>query len=70
MSRRGTPNTHEKSTKKHSVTECYRCNKCGAMDKNVECLCYHEVEAVEYFELLNMRYGDMNAVSQRVSSCL
>ena len=40
------------------------------MDKNVECLCYHDVEAVEYFELLNMRYGDMNAVSQRVSSCL
>ena len=24
--------------------------------KNVECLCCHEVEAVEYFELLDMTY--------------
>ena len=36
------------------------------MDKNVECLCCREVKAVEYFELLGMRYGDMNAVTQRV----
>ena len=38
------------------------------MDKNVECLCCHEVEAMEYFELLGMtmKYGDVNAVTQRV----
>ena len=35
------------------------------MDQNVECLRY-EVEAVKYFELLDVRYGDMNAVTQRV----
>ena len=40
------------------------------MDENIECLCYHEVEAVEHFELLGMRYGDMNAVTQKVFSCL
>ena len=40
--------------------------KCGAMDKNVKCLHCHEVKAVEYFELLDMRCGDMNAVTQRV----
>ena len=34
--------------------------------KNVERLCCHEVKAVECFELLGMRYGDMNAVTQRV----
>ena len=44
----------------------YRCDKCGLMDKNVECMCSHKVEAVEYFELLDMRYGDMNAITQRV----
>ena len=36
------------------------------MGKNVECLYCHEVEAVEYFELLDMRYGDINAITQRV----
>ena len=25
-----------------------------------------KVEAVEYFELLDMRYGDINAITQRV----
>ena len=34
------------------------------MNKNWECLCCHEVEAVEYFELLGMRYVNMNAVTQ------
>ena len=28
------------------------------MDKNVECMCSHKVEAVEYFELLDMRYSE------------
>ena len=36
------------------------------MNKNVECLRCDEVEGVEYFELLGMRYSDMNAVTQRV----
>ena len=36
------------------------------MYKYVECSCYHEIEAVEYFELLGMRYGDMNGVTKRI----
>ena len=65
---RGTdfPSAHEKSTKNQSVAEWYRCGKCGAMDKNVECLHFHEVEAVEYFVSLDMKYDDMIAVTQRV----
>ena len=58
--------THEKSTKNQSVTEWYKCVKCGAMDKNVECFSCHKVEAVKCFELLGMRYGDVNVVTQRV----
>ena len=45
------PNTHEKSTKNQNVTEWCRCDKCRAMDKNVECLHCHQVDAVEYFEI-------------------
>ena len=60
------PNLHKKSTKNQRVTKWYSCDKCVAMDRNVECLCCHEVEHLEYFELLGMRYGDMNAVNQRV----
>ena len=60
------PNTHENSIKKQSVTKWSKYDKCGAMGKYVEYLCYQEVEAVEYFELLVMRYCDMNAVNQRV----
>ena len=52
--------------KNQRITKCYSCDKCVAMDKNVECLCCHEVEPLEYFELLGMRYGDMNAVNQKV----
>ena len=40
--------------------------KCGAMVKNVKSLCCDKVEAMEYFELLSMRYGNMNAVTQSV----
>ena len=36
------------------------------MDKNIECLYYDKVKAVEHFELLGRRYGDMNAITQRV----
>ena len=47
----------KKSTKNQSITERYTCGKCGAVDKNVERLCCLEIEAVEYFELLDMRNG-------------
>ena len=60
------PNTDEKSTKSQSVTDWYRCGQCGAIDKNVGCFFCHEVDAVEYFELLGMRYDDMNAVTLRI----
>ena len=62
----GIPNTHEKSTKNQSATEWYRWGKCGAMDKDAECLCCHEVKAVEYFELLDMRNGDKYAISLKL----
>ena len=57
---------HEESTKNQSVTEWYRCGECGAVGKNVECLRCEKVEDVGYFELLGMKYGDMNAVTQGV----
>ena len=47
----------------HSVAEWCRCGKCGATDKNVECLCCQEVEAIIHVELLGMRYDDMSAVT-------
>ena len=37
-----------------SVTEWYRCGKCGSMDKIAECLCRNKVEAGEYLELLGV----------------
>ena len=52
--------------KNQSVSEQYRCGKCEAIDKNVECSCCDEVKAVEFFELLGMKYSDINAVTQRV----
>ena len=39
------------------------------MDANVvdnECLCCHQVKAIAYFELLDVRYGDMSAATQWV----
>ena len=33
------------------------------MDTNTEYLCYREVETVEYFKSMGMRYGDANAVT-------
>ena len=60
------PNKHEKSTKNQSITEWYIYGKCRAMGKNVACLYCHQVEAVEYIELLSMRYNDTNLVAQRV----
>ena len=66
------PNTHEKSTKNKRATEWYRWmvnhgGECGAINTNVECSCCYVVEVVEYFQLLYLRYGDMNGVTQRVA---
>ena len=61
---------HEKSTQNQRVTEWYRYDKCGAMDKNLKCLCCDDIEAVEHFEFLGVRYRDINAVTQRVSNYL
>ena len=36
------------------------------MDKNVETLCCDKVKAVEYFELLVMRYSDMKVACEIV----
>ena len=36
------------------------------MDKKYECLCSHEIKVPEYCELLGMRYGDVNANTQRI----
>lgn len=63
------PILQEKLTKNQIVTEWYRCGKYGAMDANVvdnECLCCHQVKAIAYFELLDVRYGDMSAATQWV----
>ena len=43
-----------------ALPQWHRCGKCGAIDKNVGCLCCNEVETVKYFELLGMRYSDLN----------
>ena len=62
------PNTCEKSRKNQSITEWCRCEKCGVMDTNVECSSCGEVEALRYFQLLDMRYDHRNAVTERVSA--
>ena len=36
------------------------------MDENVESFSCHKVEGLEYFELLGIRYGDVNAATQKV----
>ena len=51
---------------KKRITKCRRCSKCEVLDTNVECLSCREVEAVEYFKLSGMTYGDTNTVSQSV----
>ena len=57
---------HEKSRKNQNITEWCRRGKCGVMDTNVECLRRDKVEALGYFQLSGMRYGDAKAVTQRV----
>ena len=61
------PNKREKSRKSQSVTEWFRCGKCGVMDTNVQSLSCSEVEALGYFQLSDIRYDDdRNAVTQGV----
>ena len=40
------------------------------MDTNVECLICGEVEALGYFQIMDMRYDDRNAVAERVSTAV
>ena len=37
------------------------------MDANVECLSCGEVEALEYFQVSDMRYDDKNVVTEKIS---
>ena len=62
------PNMREKSRKSQSVTECCRCGKWGVVHTNVEYLSSDKVEALGYFQLLDMRYDDRNVVTKRVST--
>ena len=48
------PNMSEKSRKSQNVTEWCRCGKCGVMNTNAECLSCDKVEALGYFQLLDM----------------
>ena len=40
------------------------------MDTHAECLNCSEVEALGYFQLLNMKYNDRNKVTKRVRATL
>ena len=62
------PNTREKSRKSQNVNEWCRCGKWDVMHTNVEHLSCGEVEALGYFQLLDMRYDDNNVVTERVST--
>ena len=59
---------HEKSRKSKSVTEWCRCGEWGVTHTNVEYLSCGKVEALGYFQLLDMRYDKKNAVTERVST--
>ena len=52
------PNTYKESRKNQRVAACFRCGICGVKDTNIKCLCYRMVEALEYLQLLGMRYGE------------
>ena len=61
-------NTRENSRKTKSVTEWCRCRKYGTMEANDECSSCSKVEALGYFQLLDMRYNDRDAATRRVST--
>ena len=47
--------TYEKSRKSKSISEWCRCGKYDIMDANIGCLSCGKVEALRYFQLLDMR---------------
>ena len=59
--------THEKSRKSQSVTGCCRYGKRGVMDVDTDYFSCHEVEALEYFQSLDMRCNNKSGVTKRVS---
>ena len=59
-------NIREKPKKSQSVTTWCRCEKWDVMHTNAEYLNCSEVKALEYFQLLDMRYDDTNVVTERV----
>ena len=57
---------HEESRTNQSFTEWYECsNKCGVMDTNIESTKLNPL-TLKNFKLLGIRYGETNAVTQRV----
>ena len=54
----------EKSRRSKSATEWCRCGKCGVMHTNVESLSCREIEALGYFQLLNMRMQSLKELVQ------
>ena len=58
---------HMKNQGKVSVTESCRCGKSDMMHTNVEYLSCGKVEALGYFQLVDMKYNDRNVVAKRVS---
>ena len=69
------PNTREKKRKSQSVTWPCRCGKCGIMDTNVKSFSFCNVEALEYFQVLDMRCGHRKslynspAISLNLNTC-
>ena len=59
---------HMKNQGKVSVTESCRCGKSDMMHTNVEYLSCGKVEALGYFQLSDMRYGDRNMVTEKIST--
>ena len=57
-------NTPEKSRKCEKDSKCCRCGTFRVMDTDVECLSCSQVEALGYFQLLDMRYHNRNAVAE------
>ena len=58
---------HEESSKNQSIIDWW-CGKWVLIQTNVECFGCSEVEALGYFHLLDMRYGDRNVVTERVNT--
>ena len=68
LSIRINPYTQKRINKAQSVTKWNGYGKCkyGVIYTIVECLCCREVEALEYYNLMGVRYSSKNAVTQIV----